>query len=164
MGTQKEKLIYFVEDNEMFAIPVKMGLEKMGYEVCYFHSGEEMFENFDLKPDVIVLDYMLESEFASAKNGKEIILAVNEKKAGIPVVVLSSIEDVNEIDKLLKIGASDFIPKGENFFESLILTLKYTVVVERLNVEIGELRRYLRFYKYSFILALGMLLVFLLWV
>jgi len=163
MGTRKEKLIYFVEDNEMFAIPVKMGLEKMGYEVRYFHSGEEMFENFDLKPDVILLDYVIESELVSAKNGKEIILAVNEKKAGIPVIVLSSIEDVNEIDKLLKIGASDFISKGEHFFDSLTLTLKYTMVVESLNVEVCELRRHLRFYKYSFILALGMLLVFLLW-
>ena len=163
MKKEHDKQIYFVEDNEMFAIPVKIGLEKIGYQVQYFHSGEEMFSQTTVVPDIVVLDYMIGGENGSLKGGRQLIRAVLEAYGDVPVVVLSAIEDIKEIDLILNSGAADFISKGDHFFDDLTKSIRNIEMLEKLKIEILQLRKYVHYYKYCFILALGVLLLILLW-
>ncbi len=163
MKKEHDKQIYFVEDNEMFAIPVKIGLEKIGYQVKYFHSGEEMFSQNTVNPDIVVLDYMIGDESEPLKGGQQLIRAVIEKYGEVPVVVLSAIEDIKEIDLIMKSGATDFISKGDHFFDDLTKSIRNIEVMEELKTEILQLKKYVNYYRYCFILALGILLLILLW-
>ena len=122
-----------------------------------------MFSQYRGQPDIVVLDYMIGSESESLKGGQQLIRAVIEEYGEVPVVVLSAIEDMKEIDVIMKSGATDFISKGDHFFDDLRKSIGNIEVIEKLKSEVLQLKRYVNYYKYCFILALGILLLILLW-
>ena len=59
METNKPSTIFIVEDNEMFAETLRISLEKLGYVVHTFNSGEQMISYWEEDPDIILLDYFV---------------------------------------------------------------------------------------------------------
>jgi two-component system alkaline phosphatase synthesis response regulator PhoP len=105
-------VILIVEDNVSIAKIWSVKLKQEGYEVVLARTGREGLEKVkEHKPSLILMDIMI-----PGLDGVEVFqqLKQNVEYAGIPVVFLSSsIKDRHEIQKILDMGAEDFIPKFE---------------------------------------------------
>ena len=52
--------VFIVEDNAMYSMFVQLKLDEMFYYTThFFSSAEEAIVNMHLKPDIIILDYLL---------------------------------------------------------------------------------------------------------
>lgn len=144
----QQKLIYLVDDNELFASTVSNGLKnKMDAEVKVFHTGEEMIDNFEQKPDVIILDFQLNSRVKTAKDGGEILKEILAKDPNLNVIMLTSMEDIKNAVNLLKKGAVDYILKDEVFFDNLINSVENVFEIKDLKNEIAELKKKSKQYR-----------------
>ena len=141
-------LIYIVEDNEFFAEFVATGLEQKGYEIKKFSNGEAMLEIVDNKiPDILILDYHIESSHAKFFNGGQILEILLSRHKNIPVIMLTALNNVKESISLLKKGAVDYIIKDDDFFENLNKSIDNIVSVKNLNIEIQNQKQRIKLYK-----------------
>lgn len=102
-------LIYIVEDNELYSLSLDFGLSHSGnYTIQTFISGEECIKNLHRNPDVIVLDYYL-----PGKNGHDILKEIKQTHPNIPIIIMSSQNDIQIAVDLLKDGAYDYIIKSK---------------------------------------------------
>ncbi|MFO8128952.1 MAG: response regulator [Bacteroidales bacterium] len=148
-----KKCIFFVEDNEFFASTVSNGLKnRMKCDVEVFHTGEDMLAQLDKTPDVIILDYQLDSTVPNAKNGAEILRIALQKYPGLNVIMLTSMEDLKEAVNLLKKGAVDYILKDDVFFENLIKSISNVFEIQELKNEITDLRKKNKAYRKRLVL------------
>lgn len=142
------KLIYLIDDNELFASTVSNGLKtQLNADVRVFSTGEEMLENLDSKPDVIILDFQLDSQVKTAKDGGEILKELMAIDPDLNVIMLTSMEDLKSAVNLLKKGAVDYILKDEVFFDNLLNSIKNVFEIKDLKNEIAELKEKSRQYK-----------------
>lgn len=76
------------------------------------------------QPDIIVLDYNLNSQDKSTE-GQGFLKFLNDEKFNIPTVVFSEQKDKEVALKMMRVGAVDYISKNsESYLEDLISTLK----------------------------------------
>ncbi|MBO4474973.1 MAG: response regulator, partial [Clostridiales bacterium] len=100
------KRIAIVEDEKMVAQELSSMLEKEGYEVSVVDNFSCVTETvLDLRPDLLLLDINLPE-----KNGFRICREVKSKSA-IPVVVLTSRDQLPDEIHALELGADEFITK-----------------------------------------------------
>lgn len=107
-GLGKIKLL-LVDDEPINLLVLRVLLEQAGYEVFEAGSGEQAREILQtLRPDLILLDVMMPGE-----SGLETCqrLRQNPKLADIPVIFLSSLDQVDTKVAGLNSGAVDYISK-----------------------------------------------------
>lgn len=118
MKLNKHKLLIFLVDDD--AIYLKI-LESTIKENCNctiktFLTGEACLDLLDEKPDLIFLDYCLNSQQKNAKNGLQILESIKAKNARIEVVMLSAQDQLEAAVNCIKLGAFDYIVKSETAF------------------------------------------------
>ncbi len=86
-----------------------------------FSSGETALEAMFEAPDLIVLDYHLDSVDAAAMNGLQVLKKIKERFPDVPVVFLSGQEKAEVAANTMKYGAYDYVVKNENAFHRLAL-------------------------------------------
>lgn len=104
--------ILLVEEESQFQEYVRINLENDGYNVITAYNGEQGVEIAKReKPDVIILDLML-----PLINAFEVTKTLRALKVTqtIPVIILSSSNDVADKIIGLELGADDFISKPFN--------------------------------------------------
>lgn len=127
------KTILLVDDDPAFVELLANLLEKEGYQTLKAYTGGEALESADkLKPDCMVLDYMLPDQ-----TGIEVcktIRSIHHLKT-MPVIILTG----HSRDKvgILKSGADHFLTKSEDTSE-LLATL--IAVLRRQEMVLGILR------------------------
>jgi two-component system response regulator AtoC len=100
--------LFIVEDNFMYSYTLELIFrERENFKVTSFSSGKECIELLDNNPDVIILDYNLESDIT----GFEIFKIIHAQRPLIPIIILSSQSDLQIVADLLKHGAFDYIEK-----------------------------------------------------
>ncbi len=106
LGTPK---LFIVEDNFMYSYTLEsIFKERENFKITSLSSGKECIELLDDNtPDVIILDYNLESDMS----GFEIFQAIHAKKPHTPIIILSGQSDLQIVADLLKRGAFDYIEK-----------------------------------------------------
>ncbi len=162
------KNIYLVEDNELFAQTVKMGLSREeDLTVTIFGTGEELLDYLDNRkgvPDIIVLDYLLNSFDRHAKNGAQILellrLKYKDRISCAPIIMLSSSTDVKEAVDLLKKGAKDYILKDEAFLDNLTKSINNIIELKQLRMEMGNYKSQVHALKKRLIITLGVIILF----
>ncbi len=100
------KRIIIVEDEELIRKELALMLEKAGYRVemlCEFQGVAEQV--FEAAPDLVILDLNLpnESGFRICQNIK--------KKSSLPILVLTSREQLKDEVRALKLGADEYLTK-----------------------------------------------------
>jgi DNA-binding response OmpR family regulator len=105
--------ILIVEDEEPIADFLARGLRAEGYEVLRAADGIEgeelaLAENIDL----VVLDRML-----PGRDGMEVLAAIRRVEPGLPVIVLTALDAVEERVAGLDRGATDYVTKPFAFDE-----------------------------------------------
>lgn len=84
-----------------------------------YATGEEALKGFSLTPDLIVLDYHLDSVDAAAMNGLQVLKKLKERFPATPVIFLSSQEKAEIAANTMKFGAWDYVVKNESAFHRL---------------------------------------------
>ncbi len=88
-----KKTVLLVDDDEDFVEQNRLLLEDSGYRVRTAHSGRQCLEEVGArKPDLIILDMMMESENEGFDLSRE--LRNSEYTKGIPLVMITSVNDL----------------------------------------------------------------------
>jgi len=166
MENTKHATIFIVEDNEMFSETLRVSLEMQGYIVHTFPSGEHMISFWEEDPDIILLDYYIESKHGVAMNGDKILKFIRRINKSLPVIVLTSNTDIGEATAMLKQGAVDFIIKDEELLPNLQKTLSQVCESVRLRQEMTRNKGQIKKYKEHFlviVLIIALAAITLLW-
>ena len=88
-----KKSVLLVDDDADFVEQNRLLLEDSGYRVRIAHSGRQALELVaEGRPDLIILDMMMESENAGFDLSRE--LRNSEYTKGIPLVMITSVNDI----------------------------------------------------------------------
>ncbi|MFA4992328.1 MAG: hybrid sensor histidine kinase/response regulator [Candidatus Omnitrophota bacterium] len=123
----KEKIrVLLVEDNPTDAMIVKKILQRdhiFEYEVTHLVSGEDALLKLEDWPyDIMILDYNL-----PRKNGLETLKEIKARNISMPIVMITGQGDEMVAAQLIKEGASDYLPKRENYEDSVPLMIRKTI-------------------------------------
>ena len=88
-----------------------------------FATGELCVKNLSHKPDVIILDYHLDSVEKNAMNGIETLDKIKAFNPNIPVIMLSSQDKIDVAIDCMHHKAFDYVVKSETAFIRLQKTI-----------------------------------------
>jgi DNA-binding response OmpR family regulator len=99
--------ILVVEDDRSLREGLAMNFRLRGYRVLTAADGDEgLRAAFDEKPDLVVLDLML-----PGTDGLEILAELRRREVGVPVLILSARDRLQDKVRGLEIGADDYLTK-----------------------------------------------------
>ncbi|MEP7263226.1 MAG: response regulator [Bacteroidota bacterium] len=120
MDFAKPKKIFIVDDDTMLTEALKDYLtRKVPHTVKSFHTGEECLKYLYEEPDVIILDYYLNTVQKDAANGMEILQTIKKNYHNIHIIMLSSQERYAVAMQTIQKGAEQYVIKDENAFEKI---------------------------------------------
>ncbi|MEP2669381.1 MAG: response regulator [Cyclobacteriaceae bacterium] len=113
------KLVFIVEDDEIQQKMLTRHFQNMvgDFSVRTFSDPEDMMAHLNEKPFAVVLDHYYGN--ASAKTGLDYLTTLRKKHSRIPVIYYTASEDRTLKDKVLKIGAVQYIYKDDASFVRL---------------------------------------------
>ena len=104
-----------IEDEAKVARALDDGLSREGYEVTVARTGEEGYYLLDSAPfDLVVLDLML-----PGRDGLEVLATMRSRNRGIPVLIVTARDSVEDRVIGLDAGADDYLVKPFAFAELL---------------------------------------------
>jgi two-component system, OmpR family, copper resistance phosphate regulon response regulator CusR len=107
--------ILVVEDEAKVARALKEGLEREAYQVTVARTGEEGYYLLGVQPfDLVLLDLGL-----PGRDGLEILATLRSRHHGIPVLILTARDAVQDRVAGLDAGADDYLVKPFAFPELL---------------------------------------------
>ena len=116
------KTILFIEDESSLQKTVGETLTQEGYEVIPALDGVIGLKLAkEKKPDLILLDLILPKA-----HGFEVLKKIKEgvDTKNIPVIVLTNVEGMEEIDKAIELGAITYLVKAQYSLEELLEKVK----------------------------------------
>ena len=120
MKVSKPKKIFIVDDDEMLTVAMSDYLTRdTPHQISVFHTGEECVIHISENPDVIILDYYLNTVESDAANGLEILEAIRKHLPNTRFIMLSSQESYGIAAKTIGKGAEQYVIKGEDAFEKI---------------------------------------------
>lgn len=118
MNSNKNKKILVIEDEATLQKALNEVLSKDGYEVVSSLDGLKGLELAQGEnPDLILLDIILPK-----MDGFEVLKRIKEddKTSQIPVIILTNLSDVNDIQKALDLGATTYLVKADFHIEDVL--------------------------------------------
>jgi DNA-binding NarL/FixJ family response regulator len=155
---KKNKInIFIVEDNKVFTIALKAYIEtsfaNIPIQIHSFETGETCIEKFnEEKPQIVILDYYLNSEFINAADGIHILDWIKNENPDTSVIMLTSEDTLDIATKSIKHGASDYIVKTNTQFEKINFSLSNLLKMIKAKSDARK-------YKYSVVLFECLLLL-----
>ncbi len=121
MAKKIAKKIFVVEDNEMMAMALEDYLTRQTmHEVVLFSTGEDCLKQLRQQPDVVILDYNLNSENKDAQNGMQILEEIKRINKYIHVIMLSSQDAYGTALQTIRKGAEEYVIKDEDAFSKIV--------------------------------------------
>ena len=109
--------VFIVDDDPMQVQMLKDHLsEKLTVNITTFSTGEDCLSNLDKNPEVVVLDYYLDSVEKNAANGIEILKKIKTRNPDTEVIMLSGQEKIEIAVETMTHGAFDYVVKNESGF------------------------------------------------
>lgn len=125
MIPQHQKIVFIVDDDEFFAELLKDHISKNPkYQVEVFNTGEACLRNLFKKPDLIILDYYLNTVDKEAANGFEILKEIKKINKKQHVIMLSSQEQYGVALKTMAKGAEQYVKKDKSSFDKIDAIMK----------------------------------------
>lgn len=121
--------IFVVDDDRHYSRLLSYRLEKAAdYDVHVYHSGEELLEHLDEEPHLILLDIMM-----PGIGGIDALKQVHKRKPNVPIVMVSAQGAIDVAVDAMKLGAYDYITKGQDDLIKLDTVVKN--IRERVSME-----------------------------
>lgn len=125
--------ISVVEDEKPISTLIQYNLEKEGYKVHIFETGEEGFEHIKKNlPDLVILDWMLPD-----LSGIDICKQIKKetKLKSIPVIMLTAKSEESDKIRGFETGADDYVTKP---FSTKELVLRVQALLKRAKPSLVE--------------------------
>lgn len=120
MELEKPLKIFIVDDDTMLTEALSDYLtRRVPHEVRVFYTGEDCLRNLVERPDVIILDYYLNSVHREAANGMEILQVIKRDCPTAHVIMLSNQEHYGVAMQTIIKGAEEYVIKDESSFEKI---------------------------------------------
>jgi DNA-binding NtrC family response regulator len=117
MTTEKRILLFLVDDDALFLKSLEIEFSQNTESVIKtFATGELCLVDLSQNPDIIILDYHLNGIDKNAINGLITLDRIKEANARIPVIMLSSQDNIEVAVNCMKHQAFDYIVKSETAF------------------------------------------------
>ena len=116
------KTILFIEDESSLQKTFSDILGPEGYEITSALDGEIGLRLAKTKnPDLILLDLILPKV-----HGFEVLkeLKTDPKTKEIPVIVLTNLEEMGDVEKALELGATTYLVKAQYTLEEVVEKIK----------------------------------------
>jgi DNA-binding NarL/FixJ family response regulator len=135
MKSKKLETVFIVEDSEIERSMLKDHLSKYkNLKIKEYSSGSACVKDLIVgnaqEPDLILMDYFLDSNVSTSKDGLESLAKLKEVCPGTNVIMLTSVDNKRIIELAKEKGALDYIVKGSTGFEDLDSVLKKHFTVE----------------------------------
>jgi len=101
-----------VDDNRVNRLLIGRALEQLGHRVAFAENGREALEVLRQRPvDLVLLDIEMPE-----MNGYQVLeaLAADPHLRDVPVVMMSSVEEVDSVARCIEMGAEDYLFKPVN--------------------------------------------------
>lgn len=116
------RLIFIVDDNSMYAKTLKAFLSMRftpATTIETFPVGELCVDDLKRKPDVVIMDYCLNSKFYDAANGLDVAKQVKATNPATEVIMLSGQNDIAVVLNAVEKVHCNYVIKNENAFEKV---------------------------------------------
>jgi DNA-binding NtrC family response regulator len=153
MINRTDPLIFIVEDNPVYnKLVVNYLNSKKFNRIESFESGEECLKNLNMKPDIIIQDYLLEG-----MNGIDVLKATKKIHPQIEFIFLSGQDSVDVAINTMKHGAYDYIVKDQMALKKMADKITKIIAIQKL---VKSNKRY-KVGIILFFLTLALIIVFL---
>lgn len=120
MQISKPRKIFIVEDDPMQADLLKDRLTRdTPHDIKVFYTGESCLRAISENPEVIIIDYHLNSNDRTAANGMDILTSIKKYLPAAHIIMLSSQERYGVALQSIQRGAEQYIVKGQGAFEEI---------------------------------------------
>lgn len=112
-NTLQDALILVIDDDQVTRLMLRTVLTKSGFRVIDAENGKQGFSAFiEQRPSLVLMDVMMPE-----MNGYDATKAIRnyEQDQNIPILMLTSLDDVESVDHAFNAGATDFITKPINW-------------------------------------------------
>ncbi len=114
---KKDYTLFIVDDDPMQLEMLKDHLSKFkNFEIKIFPTGEECLMALSEKPDIVILDFNLNSISKGAINGLDVLKLIKKDAPDAEVIMLSGQEKIEVAVNTMKYGAFDYVVKNESSF------------------------------------------------
>jgi len=125
MGKKMTKKIFVVDDNELLAAALEDYItSKTMHDVVIYNTGEECIKHLRDEPDVIILDYNLDSVDKHAANGSKILDEIKKRDNSIHVIMLSSQDAYGTALQTITKGAEEYVVKDDDSFRKIVAIIQ----------------------------------------
>lgn len=117
-----QKKILIVEDDVQISKVYEIQLKKEGFQTVTAHNGEDAIKMLiDENPDLVTLDLMIPK-----KDGFEVLEDIrdNHKDIKIPIVVISNLGQAGDKERVLSLGATEFLVKTDHSIQEIMNKIK----------------------------------------
>jgi DNA-binding NarL/FixJ family response regulator len=114
------KKIFAVDDDQMLTEALSDYLTRnTAHQISCFATGEECLKHLHENPDIIILDYYLNTVQKDAANGMEVLNAIKKHHGKIHVIMLSSQEQYGIAMQTIQKGAEQYVIKDGDAFANI---------------------------------------------
>lgn len=109
--------LFLVDDDAVYLKSLEIEfLHHADFIIETFVTGELCVANLFHKPDIIILDYLLDGTQRMAMNGIETLIKIKAFDGNIPVIMLSAQDKIDVAISCMHHKASDYVVKSETAF------------------------------------------------
>ena len=122
MDDNKKDKILIIEDDEHISKIYNIKLKAEGMNVVFASDGIEGLEKVvSENPSLIILDLMIPK-----KDGFEVLEEIKKMpdRRDIPVIVLSNLGQQSDIDRVMALGAVDYLVKANLSFQDVVVKIQ----------------------------------------
>lgn len=114
------KIVHIVEDDLFYGNLLENFLrlrfpDLKGLEI--FRHGEACLANLSKNPEVIIMDYFLDTDGSNGKNGLETIKEIRKQKPHTKIIVLSAQQEIGVIVEAIKTYQCHYVKKDDSAFD-----------------------------------------------
>ena len=130
--TNDKVKIFLVDDDVDFLKLLKIQLlQQHDIIIETFSTGELCMENLSSNPDIIIVDYNLDSVEKGAMNGIQTLDKIKAVNADIPVIMLSAQDEMDIAIQCMTHKAFDYVVKSATDFPRLKKVIIPFLIAER---------------------------------
>jgi len=156
---KKPMSVYIVDDDKLSTVVLEDYLKKMfgnKMNVMSFETGESCLAAIASHiPNLVILDYHLDSKTKEAANGIAILKKIKDHNEGVDVIMLSGQAKIDVAIETMRLGARDYVVKGETANLHIAQILKSMI-------EVANQRNQLELYKLAFWIATSIIAIIIL--
>ena len=146
MKTLRKTVIAHVDDDPIILDMIRLILsQNEKFELKSYNTGEEFLRSITSinKPDILIVDYFLNSKIPTAMSGKDLISIFRNRGDNIPIIVISSQKKLEVALDLIKLHVADYIEKTGEFTTKIMDSVEEIINIKGLKKEQNHMTKFI---------------------